>query len=55
MPLFKWGEITSKAWIFSLAIVAVVLWVARPVIQTSGNLMQLLWVVMIGEWTDGGS
>ena len=54
MALFKWSEITTKAWIFSLAIVAVVLWVAWPVIGTSGNLIQLLWVVMTGEWTDGG-
>ena len=54
MPLFKWGEITTKVWIFGLAIVAVVLWVAWPVIETSGNLIQLLWVIMTGEWTDGG-
>ena len=54
MALFKWGEITTKAWIFSLAIVAVVLWVAWPVIETSGNLIQLFWVVMTGEWTEGG-
>ena len=54
MALFTWEEITTKAWIFSLAIVAVVLWIAWPVIETSGRLVQLLWVVVTGEWTDGG-
>ena len=54
MALYKWGEITTKAWIFSLVIVAVVLWVAWPIIEKSGHLIQLLWVVMTGEWTDGG-
>ena len=54
MALFRWEEITAKAWIFSLAIVAVVLWVAWPVIETSGKLIQFLWVVYTSDWPDGG-
>ena len=54
MALFKWGEITTKAWLFSLAIVAVVLFVAWPVIETSGKLIQFLWVAYTSDWPDGG-
>ena len=54
MALFRWEEITTKAWIFSLAIVSVVLWFAWPVIETSGRLIQLLWVVYTNDWPDGG-
>ena len=54
MALFKWGEITTKAWLFSLAIVAVVLFVAWPVIETSGKLIQFLWVAYTSDWPAGG-
>ena len=53
MALFKWGEITTKAWLFSLAIVAVVVWFAWPVIETTGRLKQLVWVIYTSESTDG--
>jgi hypothetical protein len=42
MALFRWEEITTKAWIFSLALVVLVVWFAWPVIETSGRLIQLL-------------
>ncbi len=54
MALFRWEEITTKAWLFSLAIVAVVLWVGWPVIETSGRLIQLVWVIYTSEWSEGG-
>jgi hypothetical protein len=53
MALFSWQEITTKAWIFSLALFVLVVWFAWPVIETSGRLIQLLWVVYTNEWTDG--
>ena len=54
MALFKWSEITTTAWIISLAIAGLVLWFSWPAIETIGRLVQLVWVIYTSEWTEGG-
>jgi len=50
----RWKEYTIGVWIILTVITGLILWFAWPVIETSGRLIQLVWVIYTNEWTDGG-
>ena len=50
----KWREYSIAVQIILIVIAGLVLWYSRPFIKMVGTLIQLEWVVVTGEWTDGG-
>ena len=48
----RWKEYTIGVWIILTVITGLILWFAWPVIETSGRLIQLVWVIYTNEWTD---
>jgi len=50
----KWKEYSIAVWIILTVITGLILWFAWPVIETTGRLIQLVWVIYTSEWTDGG-
>ena len=54
MTTARWKEYTIGVWIILAVITGLVLWYSFPFIKMVGTLIQLLWVVVTGEWTDGG-
>ena len=50
----RWREYTIGVWIILTVITGLILWFAWPVIETTGRLIQLVWVIYTSEWTDGG-
>ena len=53
MALFKWGEITATAWIFSLVISAGIVLMALPYGKEIIAIVRAIWIVYTNEWTDG--
>ena len=53
MALFKWGEITATAWVFSLVIAAGILLMALPYSKEIIAIVRAIWIVYTNEWTDG--
>ncbi len=53
MALFKWGEITTKAWIISLAISAGIVLIALPYGKKIAAMIQFTLLSLTGDWTDG--
>ena len=49
----RWKEYTIGVWIILAVIAGLVLWFAWPFIKTLGTIIQLAWVVVTSEWTDG--
>ena len=54
MAIAKWREYMIGVWIILTVITGLILWFAWPVIETTGRLIQFLWVVYTSEWTEGG-
>ena len=54
MTTARWREYTIGVWIILTVITGLILWFAWPVIETTGRLIQFLWVVYTSEWTEGG-
>ena len=50
----RWKEYTIGVWIILTVITGLILWYSLPFIKMVATLIQLLWVVVTGEWTDGG-
>ena len=50
----RWREYSIGVWIILTVITGLILWFAWPVIETTGRLIQLVWVVYSNEWTGGG-
>ncbi len=50
----RWKEYSIAVWIILTVITGLILWFAWPVIETTGRLIQLVWVIYTSEWTDGG-
>ena len=53
MALFKWGEITTIAWIISLVISAGIVLMVLPYSKQIIATLQLAWLMLTGDWTDG--
>ena len=53
MAIFKRGEITTTAWIFSLVISAGIVLVALPYGKEIIAIFRAIWIVYTNEWTDG--
>ena len=53
MALFKWGEITTIAWIISLVISAVIVLMVLPYSKQIIATLQLAWLMLTGDWADG--
>ena len=47
-------EYSIAVWIILTVITGLILWFAWPAIETTGRLIQFLWVVYTSEWTEGG-
>jgi len=54
MTTARWKEYTIGVWIILTVITGLILWFGWPVIETTGRLIQLVWVVYSNEWTGGG-
>ena len=50
----SWKVYTTGVWIILTVITGLILWFAWPVIETTGRLIQLVWVIYTSEWTEGG-
>ncbi len=50
----RWREYSIAVWTILTVITGLILWFAWPVIETTGRLIQFLWVVYTSEWTEGG-
>ena len=50
----RWREYSIAVWIILTVIACLILWFAWPFIKTLGTVIQLAWVVVTSEWTDGG-
>ncbi len=50
----RWKEYSIAVWIILTVITGLILWFAWPVIETTGRLIHLVWVIYTSEWTDGG-
>ena len=50
----RWKEYTISVWIILAVITELILWYSLPFMKMVATLIQLLWVVVTGEWTDGG-
>ncbi len=50
----RWREYTIGVWIILTVITGLIVWFAWPVIETTGRLIQLVWVIYTSEWTEGG-
>ncbi len=50
----RWKEYSIAVWIILTVITGLILWFAWPVIETTGRLIQLVWVIYTNEWTEGG-
>ena len=50
----RWKEYSIAVWIILAVITGLVLWFGWPFIKMVGTLIQLVGVVMTGEWIDGG-
>ena len=49
----RWREYSIAVWIILIVIAGLILWFAWPFIKTLGTDIQLAWVVVTSEWTDG--
>ena len=49
----RWKEYSIAVWIILTVITGLILWFAWPVIETTGRLIQLVWVIYTNEWTEG--
>ena len=54
MALFKWGEITTTAWIISLVISAGIVLIALPYLDRIVAIHRALWILYSNELPDGG-
>ena len=50
----SWREYSIAVWLILTVIACLILWFAWPFIKTLGTVIQLAWVVVTSEWTDGG-
>ena len=50
----RWKEYSIAVWTILAVIAGLILWYSWPFIKMVGTLIQLVWVVLTGEWTDGG-
>ena len=50
----RWREYSIAVWIILTVITGLILWYSWPFMKMVATLIQLLWVVVTGEWTDGG-
>ena len=53
MTLFRWGEITTTAWVFSLVISAGIVLMALPYSKEIIAIFRAIWILYTNEWTDG--
>ena len=53
MAIFKWAEITTTAWLFSLVISAGIVLMALPYGKEIIAIFRAIWIVYTNEWTDG--
>ena len=53
MALFKWGDITTKAWIISLVISSAIVLLALPYLDSIVAIPRAIWVLYTDEWTGG--
>ena len=54
MTTARWKDYSIAVWVILTVITGLVLWFGWPFIKMVGTLIQLVWVVVTGEWTDGG-
>ena len=54
MTTARWREYSIAVWIILAVITGLILWFAWPFIKTLGTVIQLAWVVVTSEWTEGG-
>ncbi len=50
----RWKEYTIGVWIILTVITGLSLWYSWPFMKMVATLIQLLWVVVTGEWADSG-
>jgi hypothetical protein len=53
MALFKWAEITTTAWMFSLVISTGIVLMALPYSKEIIAIVRAIWILYTNEWTDG--
>ena len=53
MALFKWEDITTKAWIISLVISSAIVLLALPYLDSILAIPRAIWILYTNEWTDG--
>ena len=54
MATARWREYSIAVWVILTVITGLILWYSWPFIKMVGTLIQPVWVVVTGEWTDGG-
>ena len=54
MTTARWREYTIGVWIILTVITGLILWYSLPFMKMVATLIQLVWVVVTGEWTEGG-
>ena len=50
MTTARWREYSIAVWIILTVITGLVLWYSWPFMKMVGTLIQLVWVVVTGEW-----
>ena len=54
MTTTRWREYSIAVWVILTVIAGMILWYSWPFMKMVGTLIQLVCVVVTGEWTDGG-